>query len=236
MKMDGIFKILLYGDSTTGAKTSLMQRIVYNEFTEDNLSTSGIDTLSIFMQNHLGEKVKLKFIDTAGQERFQSISQNYIKRSHCIILGYDITSRKTFESIVNIHYNTVRSIVGDFALIYLVANKIDLYEEAQVSEEEGRSYAKEKNIKFYQISCKTGEGIDILLEDIVNSLTNKFPSIKEVKKENKENKIVSNKNKTKQKNNKEIKINDNNKQKKNIKRHYINFNNSDKNYIKILEK
>ena len=182
MKKDYVFKILLYGDSSTGAKTSLMLRIVNNEFNEQIVSTIGSDFGTKYVQNQLGDGVILQFVDTAGQERFSSIRKNYIKGSHCIILGYDITDRESFESIVNTHYNTVRSIVGDSALLYLVANKIDLYKEARVSEEEGRSYAKEKKIKFFQVSAKTREGIDILLDDIVNSLTNKFKSIKKKKK------------------------------------------------------
>ena len=98
----------------------------------------------------------------------------FLKDSHCIILGYDITDKKSFDEIKEYHYNKVKEILGDFPLIYLVANKIDLNKDKKVSESEASNFAKEKNIKFFQVSAYTGEGIDNLLKDILNSLTDKF--------------------------------------------------------------
>ena len=120
------FNILFLGDSTTWSKTSLIIRIVNDTFRENYLTTIGIDKKEKIIQNQYGNKIALLLYDTAGQERFRSIHQNLIKGSHCIILGYDITKRNSFESIKSYHYNNASSIKGDSALIYLVGNKTDL--------------------------------------------------------------------------------------------------------------
>ena len=245
MKKNGAFKIIFTGDICIGAKTSLILKITDDTFSCNYLSTIGSDFKVKIIQNQFGKKYKFLLYDTAGQERFRTITLQLIKGSHCIILGYDITQIRSFESIKNYYYDNAISIVGDSALFYLVGNKIDLPHERQVSLEEARSFAEEKNIKFFEVSVKTGEGVYTLFDDITNSLINKFPNIGEIKEKNK---IVSNKNnninkkkqnnneifKTKQQNNNEIKIYDNNNEKKDYIKHSINSKNS---YItKKLEK
>ena len=166
------YKIVFLGESGTGAKTCLINQIIYNEF-ENYSFTSPAVYYSTFIQVNLGI-IKLNLWDTAGQERFRSINGIFIKDSHCAILGYDITNKRSFKEIENYHYNKVKKILGDEPLIYLVANKIDLIGEEEVSEKEAIDYAKEKGIKYFRVSAKTGEGVNELLEDIANSLIIKF--------------------------------------------------------------
>ena len=166
------YKIVFLGESGTGAKTCLINQIIYNEF-ENYSFTSPAVYYSTFIQVNLGI-IKLNLWDTAGQERFRSINGIFIKDSHCAILGYDITNKRSFKEIENYHYNKVKKILGDEPLIYLVANKIDLIGKEEVSEKEAIDYAKEKGIKYFRVSAKTGEGVNELLEDIANSLIVKF--------------------------------------------------------------
>ena len=166
------YKIVFLGESGTGAKTCLINQIIYNQF-ENYSSTSTAAYYSTFIQVELGI-IKLDLWDTAGQERFRSINRIFIKDSHCAILGYDITNKSSFKEIKNYHYNKVKNILGDESLIYLVANKIDLIDKVEVSEKEAIDYAKEKGIKYFRVSAKTGEGVNELLEDISNSLIIKF--------------------------------------------------------------
>ena len=188
------FKILFLGDSCTGAKTSLIIRMKDNCFSEKNIPTIGIDFKTKMVHTDFGE-IKLKLWDVEGQEKFRAIQSTYVKGSDCIILGYDVTNRKSFESIRDSWYNCVgENIAVDLQLIYLVGNKIDKIEERVISDEEGESLANDLNMKYFGVSAKTGENVDILLNDMVNSLIKKFPINKiDFKKYNKED----NKNKTK---------------------------------------
>ncbi len=206
------FKVLFLGPSATGAKSCLIIRIVENKFFRNYLSTIGVDFKTKTIQTNFGE-IKLTLLDTPGHEIFRQISLSFIKGSHCIVLGYDITDRRSFESIKN-YYKEIKNRAGDYPIIYLVGNKIDLVERRVISEEEGVSLAKELNIKYFGVSAKTGEGVNIFVEDMVNSIIKKFmPEKIDNNKLNKEKSNINtksiNKNKDDKLKTKEIKVNEN---------------------------
>ena len=240
------FKVVFLGGSSIGAKTSLIYRIAFNSFNNSyqviDYSNSNSYIICKNMKNYLGNIIQLDLWDTTGQERFWPLNKFFMKGSHCVILGYDITNRDSFYGIENYWYNEVISVLGDLPLIYLVANKIDLYDFEKVSEEEGITFAKNKNIKFFQVSAKTGDGVDDLLKDIVDSLTDKFLPKKEekyieLKKNTKWIKNSFDKNKIKGNNNKEKKIENNDNEKKISKKNLNNsLKDSDKKFIKNIFK
>ena len=55
-------------------------------------------------------------------------------------------------------------------LIYLIGNKIDLNERREVDKEEANEFAKSENLRFFEISCKTGEGIKEFMDDLILNL------------------------------------------------------------------
>ena len=168
-----LFKLLLLWESGTGAKTCLMHRYIYNSFTTRTISTIGFDSRIKIVQTDFG-KIKLKLWDVEGQEKFRAIRSTYVKGSHCIILGYDVTDINSFKQIRKYWYNFVmKNKDGNSPLMYLVGNKIDKPDRV-VSDEEGKSLANDLNMKYFGVSAKTGENVDILFDDIVNSLINKF--------------------------------------------------------------
>ena len=169
-----LFKLLLLGESCTGAKTCLMHRYIDNSFRAYHVPTIGIDFMNKIVQTDSGA-IKLQILDAAGQERFRSINSTYVKSSHCIILGYDVTDINSFEEIRKYWYNFVmKNKDGNSPLMYLVGNKIDKPDRV-VSDEEGKSLANDLNMKYFGVSAKTGENVDILFDDIVNSLIKKYP-------------------------------------------------------------
>ena len=187
------FKVVFLGDSGIGAKTSLFNRIVHNTFDVNVCATYGTSFSSTTIQTQLGT-IKLELWDTAGQEIYRPFTAPIIIGAHCIILGYDVTLKYSFESIRDFWYNFLKKNIDiNNVLIYLVGNKIDLYEMSKVSDEEGKSLANDLNMKFFEVSAETGKGVDILLEDICDSLINKFIKkiidTKKSKKEDKSNKI-----------------------------------------------
>ena len=171
---DSEFKVIFIGEYGIGAKTSLINSIIGEKFKEASLPTSSVNIVSISKTNNLGHKIKMNLWDTVGQEQFRSVNNIYLKNSHCVILGYDITRKKTFAEITNYHYNNVKEKSGEVPLIYLVANKIDLWIKEEVSEGEAKAFAEEKKIKYFRVSSKTRQGVDLLINDIANSLTDKF--------------------------------------------------------------
>ena len=94
------------------------------------------------------------FWDTFGAEKYRSITKSFIKGSDIVILIYDITRRKTFLELdfwINIVKNEIRN---ENVIFGIVGNKIDLYDESQVEQEEGEKKASEINGFFWETSMK----------------------------------------------------------------------------------
>ena len=94
-----IFEIrtLILGDCSVG-KTCILLRYVSNSFDESQQPTIGVDfrTKKITLDN---EQINLRIWDSAGQERFRSITQQFFKNADGIILVYDVTNEETFKQI-----------------------------------------------------------------------------------------------------------------------------------------
>ena len=170
--MDCVYKVLLLGDSTVG-KTCVLLKYTDKIFQETHMMTIGLDYRLKVMQLQSGKEVKLQIWDTAGQDRFRSITKNYYKGSHGIILIYDVTSLKTFENVKS-WISQINEEISDKVVIYLVANKIDMETERKVSTKEGQKLAEELGVPFIETSAKTGVGIDNVFNDMVERIDKEF--------------------------------------------------------------
>jgi len=150
-------KLLMIGDSGVG-KTCLLLRYANDSFSPTFITTIGID-FKIKNVDIDGTRIKLQIWDTAGQERFRTITTSYFRGAQGILLVYDVTDRRSFESIRNwisqiqqhadVHVNKI-----------LVGNKCDMMDEKVVSTEEGSALAKEFGIPFAEVSAKTNIAVD----------------------------------------------------------------------------
>lgn len=94
---DYLFKIVLIGDSAVG-KSNLLARFARDEFYPNSKSTIGVEFQTKKI-NINGKQVKAQIWDTAGQERFRAVTSAYYRGAVGAVLVYDITRRRTFDSI-----------------------------------------------------------------------------------------------------------------------------------------
>ena len=158
--MDRInYKIILLGNSGVG-KTTFARKLYNYEFKDNNISSIGIDKVSLDVEIDIeknGVKEKIEFdislFDTTGQERFRSITNSYYKGSDGIILLYDVTNKQSFEN-VEIWINSIKDAIDmsneEKYAIFLIGNKNDLIneniKEREVTEEEAIKVCKEYNL------------------------------------------------------------------------------------------
>ncbi len=179
-KVDLEIKLAFIGQSTVG-KTSLITQYTKKTFADTYLSTIGADQIIKELKLENGVKVKLNIWDTAGQERFRSVNAIFLKGAQIVIMVYDITKRDTFDEIKNYWYNNVKSIIAKDTVLGIAGNKSDLYENEQVSKEEGQQYAQEIKAVFKETTATTFESINELINELVqkyysqNNITN-FPN------------------------------------------------------------
>ena len=172
-----IIKILTLGDQSVG-KSSIVLRYSDNKFSDTFLSTIGVDSKRKIIKVK-GEKVKVSIWDTAGQEKFQNIVKQYYIGANGILLIFDITNKKSFDKIDFWYNDLIDRIKKDEIIIYLVGNKVDLEENRQITIEEAEKYANDKNIPYFEVSAKSGDGIKKLFDDITNDIMDKISNFNE---------------------------------------------------------
>lgn len=102
-----------------------MLRFCEDKFNETHLSTIGVDFKVKFVE--VDDKViKLQIWDTAGQEKFKSITQSYYKSSQGCLAVFDITSKQSFDAIKSyVDFYVNESSTLHPMNIILVGNKTD---------------------------------------------------------------------------------------------------------------
>uniref|UniRef100_A0A915A3Z1 Uncharacterized protein n=1 Tax=Parascaris univalens TaxID=6257 RepID=A0A915A3Z1_PARUN len=110
--------------------------------------------------------------DTAGQERFHTITTSYYRGAMGIVVVYDITDEESFDNIakwlryIELHANE------DVQKI-LLANKCDVIDGRAVSSERGEKIAKAHGIRFLETSARSNINIQKAFGDLAEAILNK---------------------------------------------------------------
>lgn len=186
-------KVVLVGESGVG-KTCIIQRYVNNDYNENTESTStSTYTYKSIDYKNLNKSISFDIWDTAGQELYRALAKNFYLNASIGILVYDIRRKKSFEAIKDYWYEQLKEFGEENMVFGVAGNKCDLFQEEEVSEEEGKKFAKSIGAIFHLTSCKESIGIDDLFEECGKKYLEVNNLISETKKGN--DKIVLDKNK-----------------------------------------
>jgi len=116
------------------------------------------------------EVALLDVLDTAGQEEYSAMREQYMRTGEGFLLVYSITSRNSFEEISTFYQQILRVKDKDYFPIIVVANKCDLEMERQVSGHEGRELAKQFNCRFIETSAKQRIQVDEAFYNLVREI------------------------------------------------------------------
>ena len=170
---DNDLKMILVGSSGVG-KTNLINSLIDEKFQAITLATSS--STYVVKKIMINDKLyEVEIWDTAGQEKFYSLTKIFIKGAKLVIFVYDITQRKTFEEIDH-WINTINEVLEEKPVIGLAGNKKDLYLKEEVNNEEGNEKAKEIGAIFRLTSAKEGFGISDLFEELMYEYIKKVES------------------------------------------------------------
>ncbi|MBD3229478.1 MAG: GTP-binding protein [Candidatus Lokiarchaeota archaeon] len=170
MKMEGdfhkVYKIVSLGDPGVG-KTSVIVRHTEKRFDESYKMTIGTDISAKLMQVE-SKNIYLIIWDIGGQERYQILRDSYLQGSFGALLVFSVTDRESYNH-TNDWLKEFRKTCGDIPAV-LLANKIDLDGQRDVSEDEVKSKAEELGIEYLETSAKTGDNVDKAFELLVRKI------------------------------------------------------------------
>ncbi|KAK0060829.1 ras-related protein Rab-13 [Biomphalaria pfeifferi] len=155
----------MIGDAGVG-KSSLFFRVRDGRFYGDNMSTIGIDSLSkTFSVDNVN--VKIILIDTAGIERFQTLTSGFYRNSHAVFLVFSVDNPVTLSNLIVWNKDVCK--FAPEALRFVIGNKHDLHCGLPKQTLEQVAYTIGCECVF-TTSAKTGEGILNLLDNVCQSL------------------------------------------------------------------
>ena len=178
-------KCVLLGETAVG-KSSFINRFISDTFLNNYVSTSaGCCSTKKVVYEKANKTINYEIWDTAGQEKYRSINKIFYQDAAVVILVYDITRKDSFEALKNYWYTEVKDNSPKNVIIVIAANKSDLYEYEEITEDEGNEFATSINAIFQQTSAASGDGI----QEIFDAISCKILSpeiIEEVKRKNTE--------------------------------------------------
>ena len=162
-------KVVLIGESGVG-KTCIIAQFTNGKFDPNTVTSLTAQYIRKNVDLPDGETITFDIWDTAGQEKYRALAKIFYKDARAIVLVYDVTSLKSFEEIKNYWYEQIKQLGSDNIVIAIAANKYDLYEEKQVSNEDGEEFAKSIGAIFVSTSAKNASGINALFENIAHKI------------------------------------------------------------------
>lgn len=190
-------KIVFVGDSNVG-KTSIIIRYCENIFDETAISA----TISVAFKNKKMKIdpftiVSMNIWDTAGQEKYRSMTRGYLRDSHGVFLVFDLSNKKSFDSLNSWLEEINNSDINKKCVKILIGNKSDCNEK-EIEEETAKKFAEEKGMKYYTVSAKEGVNIETMFEKMGNDCVKIL--IQEEEENNKSNVNKGNGSKSQKKN------------------------------------
>ncbi len=160
-------KVMILGNSGVG-KTSLLEQYVNRAFSGAYKVTIGADFLTKDLDVE-GSKIKLQIWDTAGQEKYRSLSVAYYRGADACLLVYDITDKTSFKDLDKWLEAFLAQLSEDKAKrfpIVLLGNKADKKERIVTPEMAKKWCVAHEDMQFFETSAKTRQGVDDAFEQI----------------------------------------------------------------------
>lgn len=150
-------RIVVMGAGGVG-KSALVIKFVSGEFVmEYDPTIEDAYRKSIVVDNRTSV---LDILDTAGQEEFSTLQDQWMREGKAFIFVFSLTDRNSFDQVSELYEKLLRIKEADHVPTVLVGNKSDLEKDRKVQKQEGKDLAKELQCYTYvETSAKMGLNI-----------------------------------------------------------------------------
>ena len=170
-------KIILLGDAGVG-KTSISGRYIDSTFKDNYQATIQVEKRMKIINEDDKTSVRLNIWDTAGQEKFRSITRQFYRDCHGAFIVFDLTKKSSFNELKN-WMDELKTHGNDDTVIIILANKSDLTTEREISEEEIKNKINNK-YKYFEVSAKTGNNISLAFDEMKKLIMQKIKKNEEI--------------------------------------------------------
>jgi small GTP-binding protein len=151
------YKIIVVGASGVG-KTAMIRRLVDGTFLSEGQPTVGVE-FRVYECQCGSETIQLNLWDTAGQEKFRSVSKAYFRNAAGALLVFSLTDRTSFDGLES-WLTDSHSLCTPNVNVLLVGNKSDLAMEREIGIEEARNFGARHGIDYMETSALDATNIN----------------------------------------------------------------------------
>lgn len=162
-----LHKVIMVGSGGVG-KSALTLQFMYDEFVEDYEPTKADSYRKKILLD--GEEVQIDILDTAGQEDYAAIRDNYFRSGEGFLCIFSITEDESFQATQEFREQILRVKNDDNIPFLLVGNKCDLEEKRKVTFQEGLDRANKWGVPYVETSAKTREHVDKVFYDLMREI------------------------------------------------------------------
>ena len=165
---DTLSKVIVLGNSGVG-KTSILLRLCESTFTDNYISTIGMDFKVKVLEGLGGKRIKLQIWDTAGQERYRVLTKTFYKGASGIVLVYSVDDEASFLDISK-WMKQIEESAGPELQLLILGNKCDLEKSRVVSREQGDEVSRKYKAKFQEVSAKSSVNVNEAFASLAKDL------------------------------------------------------------------
>ena len=169
------FTIVVLGKGTVG-KTSLIFQYIKKSCPTDHDPTVE-DSYTTQIRTFTGEERQFKILDTAGEDDYQTMIDEWNKAANGFLLLFAINDKESFEALKAKVVRIKKNNKGDLPII-LVGNKCDLESSREVEKQSAVDYAKTIGAKYYETSALNDRNgnVKIVFQQCAHLIVSKFNS------------------------------------------------------------
>jgi len=162
-----LHKVIMVGSGGVG-KSALTLQFMYDEFVEDYEPTKADSYRKKVVLD--GEEVQIDILDTAGQEDYAAIRDNYFRSGEGFLCVFSITEDESFQATQEFRDQILRVKNDENIPFLLVGNKSDLDEKRKVSLAEANARAQQWGVPYVETSAKTRDNVDKVFFDLMRKI------------------------------------------------------------------
>lgn len=162
-----MFKVIMVGSGGVG-KSALTLQFMYDEFVEDYEPTKADSYRKKIMLD--GQEIQVDILDTAGQEDYAAIRDNYFRSGEGFLCVFSITEQESLNAAHELREQILRVKNDENITFLLVGNKADLDDRRVVSREAAAELAATWNVPYVETSAKTRHNVDAIFMDLLREI------------------------------------------------------------------